>query len=190
MFRCAAVLTSAMMLGMLSDVAQAQDAAIDLTVPIDARKEADRASGATLKTLDKLTNHALVCLDVKITVDGSQPAAILTSNEGDMRRYPVDCRKSQLGSFPMAASVEYYLPAVGKLGKSEVDLEVYPGSRTSNPFNDVSCISSNEGGKAATFRITGFYTVRKHDFGDRQVVEFRPATGKGVSRQAAANCLD
>jgi len=125
-----------------------------------------------------------------ITVDGSQPAAILTSNEGDMRRYPVDCRKGQLGSFPMAAGVEYYLPAIGTLGGAEIDLEVYPGTRTNHAFNDVSCIASSEGGNAATFRISGFYTVRTHDFGERRVVEFRPALGRGVSRQAAAACLE
>jgi len=189
MYGSAAVLTSAMLLGMLSDVAQAQDAAVEVKVSIDARKESDRATSKVLDKLSKLTNHALVCLDVRVTADGSQPAAILTSNEGDMRRYPVDCRRSQLGSFPMASSVEYYLPAIGKVGKAELDVEVYPGGRTDHPFNDVSCIASSEGGNAAVFHITGFYVVRKHDFGERQVVEFRPATGKGVSREAASACL-
>ncbi len=180
---------TAVLIGGLVAPAHAQDGAIDLTVPVDGRKEADRASSATLKALDKLANHSLVCLDVRVTVDGSQATAILTSNEGDMRRYPVDCRKGQLGSFPMSSTIEYYLPAVGKIGKSEVDVEVYPGSRTSHPFNDVSCVSSSEGGNAATFRIAGFYTVRTQDFGDRRVVEFRPATGAGVTREAAAACL-
>ena len=188
MYGTAAVLTSALLLG-LAPEARAQGAS-DLDVTVDARKESNRASSATLKSLQALKNHSLVCLDVKITVDGSQPAAILTSNEGDMRRYPVDCRAGQLGSFPMAAGVEYYLPTVGKLGKSEVDIEVYPGTRTNHPFNDASCVASSEGGKAATFRLSGFYTVMTHDFGERRVVEFRPATGKGVNREAASNCLD
>lgn len=190
MLRRTAVLACAILASLLSDVAaHAQDAAVEMKVPIDARKESDRASGATLKALEKLQNHSLVCLDVKVTVDGSQPAAILTSNEGDMRRYPVDCRQGQLGSFPMSSGVEYYLPAVGKLGKADVDIDIYTGSRTDHPFNDVSCIESSEGGKAATFRISGFYTVRTNDFGDRRVVEFRPASGAGVNRKAAAACL-
>lgn len=188
MFSMAAV--SVGLLAMLAEPAHAQDRAIDLSVSVDGRKESARASAAALKRLDKLENHSLVCLDIRVTVDGSQPAAILTSNEGDMRRYPVDCRASQLGSFPMSSAVEYYLPAIGKLGKAEVDVEVYPGSRTNHPFNDVSCIASDAGGRSATFRITGFYTVRSQDFGDRQVVEFRPATGKGVNRAAAAACLN
>ncbi|MEN0064517.1 MAG: hypothetical protein AAGA48_20380 [Myxococcota bacterium] len=175
----------------LAPSAYAQDDAIDLTVPIDARKEANRATGATLKSLDKLANHSLVCVDIKVTVDGSQPAAILTSNEGDMRRYPVDCRKGQLGSFPMASGVEYYLPNIGKVGKAEVDLEVFPGTRTTHPFNDVNCVASSEGGKSATFHISGFYLVRSHNFGDRRVIELRPAAnGDGVSRKAAAACLE
>lgn len=164
--------------------------AVELKLSIDGRKASDRASNATLKSLEKLANHSLVCLDVKVTVDGSQATAVLTSNEGDMRRYPVDCRASQLGSFPMSSAVEYYVPALGTLGKAEVDLEVYPGSRTSHPFNDVSCVASSEGAKSATLRITGFYTVRSQDFGERRVVEFRPAKGEGVTRAAAAACLD
>ena len=179
-------------LGCVSATAAAQEAAKDLTIEIDGRKAANPpATSETLQTLTQLSNHSLVCMDVKITVDGSKPTAILTSNEGDLRRYPVDCRKGQMGSFPMAAGLEYYLPSVGTVDGAEIDVEIYPGSRTTNPFNDVDCVTSTAGAQAATFHLSGFYTVRSHNFGSRRVIEFRPAPqGDGVSRSAAARCLE
>lgn len=184
------VFASVLGLSLLAGPARADDA-IDLDVAIDARKADNRANNATLRKLDKLANHSLVCLNIAVTTDGSQQAAILTATEGDRRRYPVDCRKGQLGSFPMAGGIEYYLPNIGTFGGAEVDLEIYPGTRTVHPFNDVDCEDSNQPAPAATFRIVGFYTVRSHDFGSRRVVEFRPApVGGGVSREAAVKCLN
>jgi len=185
--RSAAILAGGLLLAS-SGSAMAQDA-VDMTVEVDARKASARASSATIKALEGLKNRALVCLDLQVTADGSQRGAILTASEGDVRRYPVDCRKGQLGSFPMAEGVEYYLPVVGKIGKTEVDIEVYPGMRTTHPFNDVRCVAASDG-DAAVFHISGFYTVMSHDFGERRVFEFRPATGKGVTREAAQACLE
>ena len=181
------VAAGALLVTCLSAPAHAQDEV--LKIRADARTANMQTPAEQVAKLAGLRNYTLVCLDMMVAVDGRNPGAVLTANEGDTRRYPVDCRAGQYGSFKMVGGVEYYLPNIGKVDGKEVDLEIYPGTRTDHPFNDVDCSAHPDQPNSAVFHISGFYTVKQHDF-DRTVVELRPAPlGEGVTRAAAAACL-
>jgi len=151
------------------------DVTIDRTV-----KGTVRGSGATrslagmsLDQFRKLSHRKKVYVDLKIRLDGKVKYAVMTSEEEDERRYNVDCRPGAYGRLPMGEGVEYYIRNVRR-GGTRIDLSIFPGVRSSNPDNDVSCVPDRKHPGAAILRVRGIYKVLNNDFGDRLVVELRP----------------
>jgi len=121
----------------------------------------------------KLAVKKKVVVDIKVLLDGKTKYAVLQSEDGDPQRYNVDCYAGAYGRLPMGEGIEYYLQT-GDVNKKKISLSVYPGSRSSNPDNDVSCVADAARPKSAVLRIRGIYRVMTNDFGDRLIVELRP----------------
>jgi hypothetical protein len=186
------VFTAALGSILASRTAQAQDGMKTVKVEIDGRKAKNRAGEAALESIASMQSFDLVCLDIQIVMDGSQPNAALASTESDTQRYPVACRPGRMGEFPMGSGVEYLLPNVGTVDKQSLSVLLFPGSRTEYRFNAVDCISDPQHAGAAVFRIRGFFTVDNKNLGDNRQIELRAASDQNepsINRAAAAACL-
>ena len=180
--------------GAFGSEALAQDGMKVIKLEMDGRKARNRAGADVLKQLVALESFDLVCLNVAIKLNGTQPNAVLASTEDDNQRYTVACRpgSDRMGDYPMAPGVEYFLPNIGTTNRQLISLLAYPGSHTEQPFNSVDCVADPDDKKSALFRIRGFFTVDNKDLNDRREIELRPATyanEPAITRQAAAKCL-
>jgi hypothetical protein len=151
------------------------DVTIDRTVKgtVAAGGTRRSLSGMKLGQFKKLSEKKKVYLDLKIRLDGKVKYAVMTSEEEDERRYNVDCRAGAYGRLPMGEGVEYYIKT-GKASGMRIDLSIFPGSRSTHPDNDVSCVADRGHPDSAILRVRGIYKVLNNDFGDRLVVELRP----------------
>lgn len=165
--------------------------------------ELDRRSGAlpdpaSAQKVEKLAITPLVCLDLKVRLDGLQSDAVRRSAEEDnpsvVSRDLVPCGPAMTGQLGMGPGIEYYVVTQGAAG-SRIDLSIYPGSRTEHVANDVACVFDADG-KSASFRARGLYTTITNRYADVDgegkpngkavlSVQLRPIVG---SREEAAAC--
>lgn len=155
---------------------------------VDKREAAGGAAGKKTRTVlglkaddfKRLAEKKVVYVDIKVLLDGKSKYAVLSSDEQDERRYNVNCQPGGYGRFPMNEGTEYYIATGDETGK-RIDLSVFPGTRSTNTDNDVSCVADSAHPNAAILRVRGIYRVLTNDFGDRLVVELRPLTRADLS---------
>ena len=158
------------------------DETLDKREGADKKKKKSTRSILGFKAADfkKLSKKKNVYIDLKIRLDGKTKYSVLSSEEEEERRYNVDCRAGAYGRFPMGSGTEYYVKTGDSSGQ-RIDLSIFPGSRSENPDNDISCVADRENPKSAILRIRGIYKVLNNDFGDRLIVELRPIKRNSLS---------
>ena len=151
---------------------------------LDKRENAKRTTrsiiGQKAADFKKMAKKKNIYIDLKVRLDGKTEYSVLSSQEEDDRRYNVDCRAGSYGRFPMGEGTEYYVKTDDSSGQ-RIDLSIFPGSRSDNPDNDVSCVPDPKSDQSAILRIRGLYKVLTNDFGDRIVVELRPIKRASLS---------
>lgn len=184
--RAALAVAGMMTIGLMA--APAAQALDKFTSTVDKREPAKTDSNVKTRTVlgikaedfKKLAEKKVVYVDIKILLDGKSRYQVLSSEAQDERRYNVNCQPGAYGRFPMNEGSEYYINTGDESGR-RIDLSVFPGTRTANPDNDVSCVADSAHPNAAVLRVRGIYGVLTNDFGDRLVVELRPLTRESLS---------
>ncbi len=147
-------------------------------------KSAQKASGSmvtkTVKDFLGLAKKKRVYIDVQVILDGKTRYQVMTRSEGDTRRYNVGCRFGSWGQLPMGFGIEYFIKTSGA-GKEEVNLVVYPGSRSEQPDNDISCVYDKRFPKDAILRVRGLYKVTANHYPNRTDVQLRPISRSDLS---------
>jgi hypothetical protein len=152
--------------------------ALDMfTSDLDRRKPEARATRSLVakKVGDflALAKKKQVYIDIKVVLDGKTKYQVMTRTEDDTRRYNVGCRFGSWGQLPMGFGVEYFMRTDDVRGE-EVNLVVYPGSRTEHPDNDISCVYDKRFPKSAVLRVRGLYKVTVNNYPKRTDVQLRP----------------
>ncbi len=127
-----------------------------------------------------LATKKQVLIDISVVLDGKTRYQVLTRTEDDNRRYNVGCRFGAWGQLPMGFGVEYFI-ATSDAGGEEVNLVVYPGSRSENPDNDVSCVYNKKYPKSAVLRVRGLYKVTVNNYPKRTDIQLRPISRNSLS---------
>ncbi len=147
-------------------------------------KSAQQATGSMVtKTVSDflgLAKKKQVYIDVKVVLDGKTRYQVMTRTEGDTRRYNVGCRFGSWGQLPMGFGIEYFIKT-GDANKEEVNLVVYPGSRSQHPDNDISCVYDKRFPKDAILRVRGLYKVTANHYPNRTDVQLRPIARGNLS---------
>ncbi|MDX2287598.1 MAG: hypothetical protein NW217_02075 [Hyphomicrobiaceae bacterium] len=152
-----------------TSVAHAQD---KISLEIDKRLGVQAGAGAGA-AVEKFARSSLICLDLKVRLDGRDPEALRRSAEEEnpyaVSRDLVPCGPQATGQLTMGPGVEYYLMAEGGGGSgARVDLSIYPGTRTEHIVNDVSC-DFDADGTTASFRARGLYRPMTNRYADVDV---------------------
>ena len=170
-----------------------------ISIEIDRTADATPLKRETAGEIEKLERTPLICLNLRIRLDGSDQNTLRSSfQEQDANpvvRRSVECGPALTGSLQMGPGVEYYVVTQGVAG-NRIDLSIYPGSRTEHISNDVACAFDGADSKSAWFNTRGLYqpvTNRYADVGadgkpnGRAIVaiQLRPVTG---TREDAAGC--
>ncbi len=134
----------------------------------------------TVKDFLGLAKKKRVYIDVKVILDGKTRYQVMTRSEGDTRRYNVGCRFGSWGQLPMGFGIEYFIKT-GAASKEEVNLVVYPGSRSEHPDNDISCVYDKRFPKDAILRVRGLYKVTANHYPNRTDVQLRPISRNNLS---------
>ncbi len=156
------------------------------TSDLDKRK----AGGGTTRSLvgvkkgdfKGLAAKKQVLIDIKVVLDGKTKYQVMTRSEGDTRRYNVGCRFGAWGQLPMGFGIEYFVKT-GIVGGEEVNLVVYPGSRSEHPDNDISCVFDKRFPKSAVLHLRGLYKVTANNYPNRTDVQFRPISRTSLSAE-------
>ncbi len=156
------------------------------TSDLDKRK----ADGGTTRSLvgvkagdfKSLANKKQVLLDIKVVLDGKTKYQVMTRSEDDPRRYNVGCRFGAWGQLPMGFGIEYFVKT-GIVDGEEVNLVIYPGSRSENPDNDISCVFDKRFPKSAVLHVRGLYKVTANNYPKRTDVQFRPISRSSLSAE-------
>ncbi len=180
-----AVLTGYIMVA--PGIAVGPSLAVDIfSSDLDKRKVAGRATRSMLSLNKgdflKLAKKKQVYLDIKVVLDGKSRYEVMTRTEDDTRRYNVGCRFGSWGQLPMGFGIEYFIKT-GFVGNEEVNLVVYPGSRTENPDNDVSCVYDKRFPKSAVLRVRGLYKITANNYPNRTDVQLRPITRDSLTEE-------
>jgi hypothetical protein len=166
----------------LAVVASAPAQAFDIVrFTVDKRGAAEKA-GSIASDLQKLGGQKIVYIDIKLLLDAGSRNALLSSEEQDPSRTNVECQAGAYGPLPMYEGLEYFFQSSTAAG-SRVAVSLYPGSRTANPDNDVSCIS--DGGNPAVVRIRGIYRVSANPEGSNLRLDLRPLTRSSLTAKDA-----
>ena len=128
-----------------------------------------------------LARRRQVYLDVKVILDGKKRYQVMTRTEGDMRRYNVACRFGSWGQLPMGYGIEYFIRIGDGKSSREVNIVLYPGSRTDHPDNDISCVYDRRYPKSAVLRVRGLYKVTTNEYPNRTDVQLRPIARASLS---------
>ncbi len=156
------------------------------TSDLDKRK----ADGSVTRSLvgvkkgdfKSLASKKQVLIDIKVVLDGKIKYQVMTRNEDDARRYNVGCRFGAWGQLPMGFGIEYFVKT-GIVGGEEVNLILYPGSRSEHPDNDISCVFDKRFPKSAVLHLRGLYKVTANNYPKRTDVQFRPITRSSLSAE-------
>lgn len=153
---------------------------------LDKRKS---AGGVTRSLVAKkkadflaLAKKKQVYIDIKVVLDGKTKYQVMTRSEDDTRRYNVGCRYGSWGQLPMGFGIEYFVKTNGAQGE-EVNLVVYPGSRTEHPDNDISCVFDKRYPKSAVLRVRGLFKVTANSYPKRTDVQLRPISRDSLSAE-------
>ncbi|MCP4933341.1 MAG: hypothetical protein GY927_03845 [bacterium] len=180
-----AMLTSSLLLA--PKVGLQPSLALDkFTSDLDKRK-ADGSIKRSLVGIKKgdfksLSAKRQVLIDIKVVLDGKTKYQVMTRSEGDTRRYNVGCRFGAWGQLPMGFGIEYFVKT-GIVGGEEVNLVVYPGSRSEHPDNDISCVFDKRFPKSAVLHVRGLYKVTANNYPKRTDVQFRPISRANLSAE-------
>ena len=157
---------------------------------LDKRKATrSRSSGATRSLVKKkktdflrLAKKTQVFIDIKVVLDGKTKYQVMTRTEDDTRRYNVGCRFGSWGQLPMGFGIEYFIKTDDASGE-EVNLVVYPGSRTEHPDNDISCVFDKRYEKSAVLRVRGLFKVTVNEYPNRTDIQLRPISRDNLSAE-------
>jgi len=180
-----AVLTSCFLLA--PQISVERSLALDVfTSDLDKRKAGGRVTrsllGSKAGDFQNLAKKKLVLLDIKVVLDGKTKYQVMTRTEDDTRRYNVACRFGSWGQLPMGFGIEYFVKT-GVVAGEEINLIIYPGSRSENPDNDVSCVYDKRFPKSAILRVRGLYKVTANNYPNRTDVQFRPISRSSLSAE-------
>lgn len=128
-----------------------------------------------------LTKRKQVYIDVKVVLDNKKRYQVMTRTEGDTRRYNVGCRFGSWGQLPMGYGIEYFIKIGDGKNSREVNIVLYPGSRTDHPDNDISCVYDKRYGKSAVLRVRGLYKVTTNEYPNRTDVQLRPILRRNLT---------
>ncbi len=128
-----------------------------------------------------LAKRKQVYLDVKVVLDNKKRYQVMTRTEGDTRRYNVGCRFGSWGQLPMGYGIEYFIKIGDGKNSREVNIVLYPGSRTDHPDNDISCVYDKRYAKSAVLRVRGLYKVTTNEYPNRTDVQLRPISRNHLS---------
>ena len=128
-----------------------------------------------------LSRQKQVYLDVRVILDGKKRYQVMTRTEGDTRRYNVGCRFGSWGQLPMGYGIEYFIKIGDGRNSREVNIVLYPGSRTDHPDNDISCVYDKRYPKSAVLRVRGLYKVTTNEYPNRTDVQLRPILRRNLS---------
>ena len=120
-----------------------------------------------------LAKKKQVYIDIKVVLDDKTKYEVMTRTEDDVRRYNVGCRFGSWGQLPMGFGIEYFIKTDDVQGE-EINLVVYPGSRTEHPDNDISCVYDKAYPKSAVLRVRGLFKVTANNYPKRTDVQLRP----------------
>lgn len=159
--------------------------ALDIfTSELDKRKSPARLTrslvGVQKGDFSGLAKKKQVYIDVKVVLDGKTKYQVMTRSEDDTRRYNVGCRFGSWGQLPMGFGIEYFIKT-GDAQNEEINLIVYPGSRTEHPDNDISCVYDKRYPKSAVLRVRGLYKVTSNNYPKRTDVQLRPISRSSLS---------
>ena len=129
-----------------------------------------------------LAKKKQVYIDIKVVLDGKTKYEVMTRTEDDVRRYNVGCRFGSWGQLPMGFGIEYFIKTDDVQGE-EVNLVVYPGSRSEHPDNDISCVFDKAYPKSAILRVRGLYKVTANNYPKRTDVQLRPISRDNLSAE-------
>lgn len=150
-----------------------------IIIELDKSKGAEPVKRPAADLVDKLAKSPLVCLDLRVKLDGQVPDTIKRSaeeaNPNAAARDLVPCGPQMTGQLTMGPGIEYYLTTQGASG-NRVDLSIYPGTRTEHISNDVAC-AMDETGKAY-FSVRGLFRPLVNRYAE--VDSGRKPTGKTV----------
>jgi hypothetical protein len=180
--RAAAIVAALLGVAGLPAVAAAQENFAKLSVTLDRTQGAAAAKANPTIDISKLQDSGSVCIDFKVLLDGKSRFNVLTSEEGLDRRFNVDCRPGLYGRLPMGDGVEYFAQTV--INSRKASFSAYPGVRTRDAFNDVSCVFDPATPNVAIFRLRGFFTVLRSELPDQTIVELRPVQGTAADAKA------
>ncbi len=180
-----AVLTSCLLLA--PQIGLQQAAALEkFTSDLDKRKGDGRTTrslvGVKKGDFKGLASKKQVLIDIKVVLDGKTKYQVMTRSEGDTRRYNVGCRFGAWGQLPMGFGIEYFVKT-GIVGGEEVNLVVYPGSRSEHPDNDISCVFDKRFPKSAVLHLRGLFKVTANNYPNRTDVQFRPISRTSLSSE-------
>lgn len=162
--------------------ALAQGAPEKFALTLDRTANAEEDDANPRFDTGKLKDSTRYCVDLTVLLDGKTRLGVLTSEEGLNRRFNVDCRPGLFGRLPMGEGIEYFIQS-DNAGK-KVAFSAYPGVRTRETFNDVSCVYDETQPRAAVFRLRGFFTVLRSELPEQTVIELRPAEGTAAEAKA------
>jgi len=142
-------------------------------VKVDKTREGEAARTLTPASAvaQQLLGKRYVNLDLEVLIDGSNEDAVQTSIEPADRRYPAKCGPGIFGSQIMTPDIEYFFTSADEAGK-QVRVSIYPGSRTTFPFNKVTCLPGPRA-NTAIFKVQGYYLVDKDDLGTEFELQLR-----------------
>jgi hypothetical protein len=168
-------------LGLMAIATMPVQALDKVNFTVDKRGAAEKA-GSIASDLKKLGTQKIVYIDIKLLLDNNSRNAVLSSEEQDPSRTNVECQAGAYGPLPMYEGLEYYFQSDNAAG-NRVAVSLYPGSRTANPDNDVSCVS--DGGNPAVVRFRGIYKVSANAEGNNLRLDLRPLTRSSLSSKDA-----
>ncbi len=170
-----------------------------ISIEIDQTAGAAPAKRESAKQVERLEKTPLICLKLRIKLDGTDANALRSSfQEQDANpiiRRSVECGPAATGSLQMGSGVEYYYVTRGSAG-NRIDLSIYPGSRTEHIANDIACEFDAADSRAAWFVARGIYQPIANRYAD--VGADGKANGKAIlaiqlrpvpaTRQDTDNC--
>lgn len=109
-----------------------------------------------------------VFLDAQFSLKGRE-GTFLRSEEGNFKLYETDCRADNFGPILYDDEAEFHFRVA-----THAIVIVYPGSRSRNPFNDVSCEYMPDAPGDHSIRIRGLYFAITNSIPTAVVVQLRP----------------
>lgn len=109
-----------------------------------------------------------VFLDAQFSLKGRE-GTFLRSEEGNFKLYETDCREDNFGPILYDDEAEFHFRVA-----THAIVIVYPGSRSRNPFNDVSCEYMPDAPGDYSIRIRGLYFAITNSIPTAVVVQLRP----------------